>query len=120
MSRPRVMLVEDEALVAMMMEDLLEELGCDVAGSFGSVGAALSWLESDCRPLDGALLDVNLGAGEMVFPVARLLRARGVPVVFATGYANLPDAEFTGAPVLQKPVDHDTLAPVIRSFCIRA
>jgi CheY-like chemotaxis protein len=120
MSRPRILLVEDEALVAMMMEDLLEELGCEVAGSFASVAAALAWLEGEGRRLDGALLDVNLGAGEMVFPVARLLQARGVPVVFATGYANLPDGEFAGAPMLQKPVDHDTLAPAIRSFCVRA
>src|SRR5690349_13650335 len=81
MSRPQILLVEDEGLVAMTMEDMLVDLGCDIAGSFGGVAAALAWLAGE-PALDGALLDVNLG-GEMVFPVADVLIARGVPIIFA-------------------------------------
>lgn len=116
MTRPRVMLVEDEALVAMMMEDLLDELGCDIVGSFGQLAAAIQWLNDTPDPPDGALLDVNLGGGEMVFPLARALQERGVPFAFATGYAALPEDGFTEAPVLQKPVDQSKLWPVIQAF----
>jgi DNA-binding response OmpR family regulator len=68
---PRVILVEDEPLVAMMMEDLLADLGCEVAGSFGSLGTAMAWLGDFKGVLDGALLDVNLGGGGNGLPVGR-------------------------------------------------
>lgn len=117
MSPLRVILVEDEALVAMMMEDLLEELGCQIVATFGSLGPALEWLASDeARPLDGAVLDVNLGGGENVFPLAAALRERGVPFVFATGYGMLPESGFAEATVLQKPVDLGMLWPVVETF----
>jgi CheY-like chemotaxis protein len=113
----RVILVEDEALVAMMMEDLLEELGCQIVASFGSLAPALEWLANDTSiRLDGAVLDVNLGGGESVFPLAAALRERGVPFVFATGYAVLPDSGFAEATVLQKPVDLGMLWPVVEAF----
>ena len=60
MSLLRIILVEDEPLVAMMMEDMLADLGCEVAASFGALGAALSWLAEQQTPPDGAVLDVNL------------------------------------------------------------
>jgi CheY-like chemotaxis protein len=119
MGRPRVLLVEDEALVAMMMEDLLQDLGCELAGSFSDLAAAQAWLAADRAGLDGALLDVNLGGGEMVFPLARMLRARRVPFAFATGYAELPDPDFPEAPMLRKPVDQDALAPIVMAFGAR-
>ena len=111
-----MILVEDEALVAMMMEDLLDELGCEVTGSFGALAPALAWLDAQEVPPDGAVLDVNLGGGENVFPLARALQERGVPFVFATGYGVLPDSGFAEAPVLRKPVDRGMLWPVVEAF----
>ncbi len=113
--RPQVILVEDESLVALMMEDLLNELGCDVIASFASLPPALAWLESqEARP-DGALLDVNLG-GQMVFPLAAELEARKVPFAFATGYGALADERFAARPLIHKPVDLGKLASVVDIF----
>ena len=120
MSLARVILVEDEPLVAMMMEDLLADLGCEIAGSFGSLDAALGWVAAQEELPDGALLDVNLGGGEMVFPLAEALRARGVPFVFATGYGVLPSDGYPDTPLLSKPVNQDQLLPVVRAFAALA
>lgn len=116
----RVILVEDEPLVAMMMEDMLADLGCEVAGSFGTLGAALAWLADQKALPDGAVLDVNLGGGETVFPLAEALHARGVPFVFATGYGALPSDRFPDAPLIHKPVDQDQLLPVVQAFAAAA
>ena len=70
LAKKRVLIVEDELLVALMIEDLLADLGCEVVGPFGSVAQALSAAGSE--PIDLAVLDVNLG-GEMVYPVAERL-----------------------------------------------
>lgn len=115
MSRPRVILVEDESLVALMMEDLLSELGCEVVASFGVLKEAMEWLDDSEGDLDGALLDVNLG-GEMVFPLAAALTEKQVPFVFATGYGALADDRFVSAPLLHKPVNIGDLAPVVNLF----
>jgi CheY-like chemotaxis protein len=115
MSGLRVILVEDEPLVAMMMEDLLAELGCRVA-SFGALAPALAWLAAQPDPPDGAVLDVNLGGGETVFPLAEALQARGVPFIFATGYGALPDDMFSEAPLIHKPVDAGQLLPLVEAF----
>ena len=88
-------------MVAMMLEEFLEELGCIVAGSAARLGVALAMARS--LDLDMAVLDLNL-AGEMSYPVAEVLQARGVPVVFATGYGSAGlSGRFPGAPVLSKP-----------------
>lgn len=116
MKTARVMIVEDEALVAMMVEDMLGDMGCEVAGSFGAVDAALDWLRDHPSP-DGAVLDVNIG-GEMVFPVAEHLRERGVPFVFATGYGDLPRAGFESVPVLAKPINPGALRLAVERFRI--
>jgi CheY-like chemotaxis protein len=98
----RVLVVEDEALVAMMLQSYLEELGCEVAAVASRLGEALEILVSLVE-IDLAVLDVNL-AGEMSFPVAELLRSRGIPFLFATGYGTdgLPE-ELRNVPVLSKP-----------------
>lgn len=103
----RVLVVEDEATVAMLIEDMLEELGCEIAASVASLSKAI-----DIAPVvdvDLAMLDVNV-AGEMVFPVALLLQERQIPVLFSTGYgmAGLP-AEFSACPVLAKPFSQSEL-----------
>jgi CheY-like chemotaxis protein len=110
----RVLLVEDEGLVAMMLEDLLADLGCEVAGSLASVGAALAWIEAG-GAADVALLDIDL-SGEPVFPVADALRARGVPFVFATGYGEGHDPRFKDAPLLGKPIRQERLEAVLRRY----
>jgi CheY-like chemotaxis protein len=112
---PRIMIVEDEALVALMVEDLLTDFGCRISGSFGAVDEALAYLSQAAAALDGAVLDVNIG-GTMVFPVAERLRAAGVPFVFATGYGALPRKGFEDVPVLNKPIDPILLEDAIRGF----
>lgn len=78
-----VLAVEDEALVAMCLEDILLDLGCAVLGPAARVHQALKLL--DTEHVDIAVLDVNV-AGEVVFPVADKLKALGVPFIFATAY----------------------------------
>ena len=99
--RLRILVVEDEMLVAMNIEDMLLALGHEVAGIAGRLGAALALAEEG--GFDLALLDVNL-AGEESFPLADALTARGIPFLFATGYGMDGIAEaYRAAPVLQKP-----------------
>lgn len=100
-SPPCVLVVEDEMLLAMLVEDLLGDAGYRVLKA-ARVPNALDLVAGGGR-IDAALLDINL-AGEQVFPVAEQLRLRGVPFVFASGYgeSGLPE-EFRDSPVLQKP-----------------
>lgn len=115
MTSSKVMIVEDEALVAMMVEDMLGDLGCEVAGSFGAVDDALAYLGGGGPRPDGAVLDINIG-GEMVFPVAEALRERGVPFVFATGYGDLPRKGFESIEVLAKPINVGALRQAVGRF----
>ena len=103
----RVLLVEDEALVAMMMKDTLAELGFSVVGPVSRAAEALVTARVD--ELDAAILDVNLG-GDLIYPVAEMLAARSVPFVFVTGYdAESIDSRYAHVPVLQKPIERDVL-----------
>jgi CheY-like chemotaxis protein len=79
----RVLVVEDEAIVAMLVEDMLTELGHSVVGPAMRLDQALPLARE--AEFDFAILDVNLG-GQLSFPVADVLRARGIPFIFATGY----------------------------------
>jgi CheY-like chemotaxis protein len=108
----RVLVVEDEMMIAMLVEDMLADLGCAVVGPAHGLQAAMD-LAEDAKELDAALLDVNL-AGQPVFAVADVLRARNVPIIFCTGYgdAGLRDAD-RGAPVLQKPYRAKDLADTL-------
>ncbi|MVA12186.1 response regulator [Agrobacterium vitis] len=116
----RVLVVEDEALVAMMVEDFLADLGCTVVEVAASVPAALGVANNHGVILDGAVLDVNLG-GEKVFPVAEALQTRGIPFVFATGYGAAGiDERFSKAQVLSKPYDVRALqAALVSSGMVR-
>jgi CheY-like chemotaxis protein len=115
----RLLLVEDEALVAMMVEDMLSELGCVVVDVAGSVSRGLELASDAALALDGAILDVNLG-GEKVYPVAAALEARGVPFIFATGYgvAGIADT-FSHVPALAKPYEARGLERMISSTILR-
>ena len=96
----RVLIVEDESLVAMLLETILEDMGCVPVGPAATVDEGLRMAS---EPIDAALLDVNV-AGRQVFPIAQALKDRGVPFVFSTGYGEggLPD-EWRGHSTLQKP-----------------
>ena len=97
----RVLIVEDETLVAMLIEEYLLELGCNVAFSASRVAKAMKGLQT-C-PVDVAVLDVNV-AGESISGLVETLDGRGIPFIFASGYgARGVDARWAGSPVLQKP-----------------
>ena len=108
----RILVVEDEYVIAMEIAGVLEDCGAEIVGPVGSVGEALD-LVSRQRLIDGAVLDVNLG-GERVFPVARLLAARSVPYLFVTGYDALELAEFPIPPKVEKPADPTVVATTLR------
>jgi len=109
----RVMIVEDEALVALVLADHLTEFGLSVVGPCASVAEATAALEAN--DLDAAILDVNLGK-ELVYPVAELLADRGIPFVFVTGYGpESIDNRFAHAAVLEKPVERDFLRNIFGS-----
>jgi CheY-like chemotaxis protein len=102
-----VLLVEDEAIVALAMNDSLTNLGFSVIGPFSRVSDACRALQDN--QVDAAILDVNLD-GEMVYSLAEMLTARKIPFVFATGYgAECIDRRFEHIPVLQKPIEKDML-----------
>ena len=85
LSGKRVLVVEDEYLVALAVEDVLTDVGCVVVGPFARVQEALAALKVE--QVDAALLDVNV-AGEKVFPVAHALERLGTPFLFVTGYGS--------------------------------
>jgi CheY-like chemotaxis protein len=113
MSAPSILVVEDEALVALDLECTLQDMGWRIAASLGGVTETLDWLRRTDTAPDAALLDVNLG-GEMVFPVAEALEARDIPFAFATGYADrVSRSAFSGSPTLTKPLEHGRLKLVL-------
>jgi|SRR6185437_2824656 len=106
--RLRVLVVEDEMLLAMLMEDTIADFGCDVVGPVARVADGVRLANTE--RLDGAILDINV-AGTDVFPVARELAERRIPFIFVSGYdsGHLPD-EWRGRPTLQKPFHPQDLA----------
>lgn len=104
---PRILVVEDEYLIRMLLEDMLVDLGYEVAGTAGTIGEACDLAakaDAHC-----AILDVNL-AGQEIYPVAEILAKRGLPFVFVTGYGegSLKEA-YRGRPALQKPFQAEQL-----------
>ncbi len=112
----RVLLVEDDGLVAMLVEDMLDELGFAFTGNPGSVNEALAAVTAG--GFDVAILDVNLN-GERVFPVADALVAAGRPFVFATGYgaADIPEP-YRRWPVAAKPFSLDGLEAALKAALV--
>jgi len=107
----RVFLVEDEGMIRMMETDMLEELGHTVAAEAARIDQALELVRS--TEFDLAILDVNVN-GKLITPVAELIRARDIPIIFATGYGSdgLPEG-FRDFPALPKPFQLDSLAKAI-------
>src|SRR4051795_412878 len=107
----RVLVVEDEMMVSMLIEDMLSDLGCQVVGPAARLDEAVELVNAG--GIDCAVLDVNLG-GQPIFPLADLLREKGRPFAFATGYGDAGLREVDkGLPVLQKPFREGDLARVL-------
>ncbi len=103
----RILLVEDEALVAMMIQECLTECGHSVVGPLSRAADAMQAAREG--NYDAAILDINLGDG-MAYPVADIVAARGVPFAFVTGYeADTVDERFSDVPILQKPIERQML-----------
>ena len=97
----RLMVAEDEFHVLLLVEDLLETLGCQVAERASSLAQAVACAKT-CE-VDAALLDINLG-GERIYPAAEILRGRKIPLVFATGYGPQGvEPAWRDCAILQKP-----------------
>jgi PAS domain S-box-containing protein len=106
----RVLLVEDEILVAMMMKDILAEFGFSVIGPFSRVAEAM--VAAVHEDFDAGIIDVNLG-GEFVYPVADVLVARDIPFVFVTGYGvESIENRFAHVPIIKKPVQRAVLQKI--------
>jgi CheY-like chemotaxis protein len=114
----RVLVVEDELMIRMLLQDMLDDLGHTLAGEAGQLDEALALAKQ--ADFDIAILDVNLN-GQPISPVVEVLVARGLPFVFATGYGQrgVPE-QYRRIPTLQKPFQADALAMALaaadRSF----
>jgi len=108
----RVLLVEDEALIVMLVEDALADVGCEIAGVASRFDDAFT--KAQTLDFDVAILDVNLN-GLRTFPIAEAIMARGIPFVFATGYGatSVPDG-LNAVPILQKPFVSSDLERALR------
>ena len=117
LSGRRVLIVEDEVMVAWALEDMLTDIGCVIIGPAARVNQALAMIETEV--IDVALLDINLN-GEKSYPVADALAVRGVPFVFSTGYRQdrMPDG-YKQFPTLQKPFSGEKLAEELAKLVIR-
>jgi CheY-like chemotaxis protein len=111
--RCRVLVVEDEAMIAMLVEDMVLDFGSEVVGPVATMDDAINLARS--AELDAAILDINVG-GSVIFPVADILSERGIPLIFATGYGSkgLPP-RFQDSPTLPKPFSYQSLEEALRS-----
>lgn len=114
MSGPRnILIVEDEPLIAMMLEDFLQSLGHEVSATCDNVRDALKAVQDG--DFDLAILDVNL-KGESVWPVAAELRERDIPFILASGgHVDPPPAEFKNVPMIDKPYTIDRVTPALEA-----
>lgn len=111
MSSRKVLVVEDEALLAMTLEDWLQDLGYDVIGPAMTLKTAAELAEAG--GIDAAILDINIG-GEWSYGIAGMLAERGVPYAFATGYgAAAEEVSAPGVPVLHKPYHREELGRIV-------
>ena len=109
----RVLVVEDEVAISLLLEDMLLDLGCEVVGPAGRLSAATALAEQE--EIDLAILDVNV-AGEPIYPLVDALAKKGVPFVFSTGYGSSGIQErYRNRPVLQKPFGQNDLARLLAS-----
>ncbi|MFQ6162705.1 response regulator [Sinorhizobium meliloti] len=111
----RVLVIEDDGLIAMDISDTLDQLGHVVVGPMRTVESALATIDN--QVVDLALLDVNLSNGETSYPIAEVLSKRGVPFAFLTGYGEADlDGSFRGQPVISKPIGEKILSETLRNL----
>jgi CheY-like chemotaxis protein len=111
-----ILIVEDEPLIAMMLEDFLASLGHTIVATCESVEEALGHV--DAGGFDVAIIDVQLRDGRQVWPVADRLAAAGTPFVLATGgHVEPPPPQHAGVPVLSKPYTIDAIEPALALAC---
>ena len=117
LSDRRLLVVEDEMLILMLIEDMLGELGCESVTAAATIDQALALIAA--QGFDAALLDMNL-SGDKSYAVADALAARGVPFVFSTGYSR-PDMVdgYRDRPVLRKPFQYEELAVILTGLLTR-
>jgi DNA-binding response OmpR family regulator len=108
----RVLVVEDEPVVAMFLEDILQGLGCETVGPAGRLAEGLALAEHEI--LGAAILDINL-VGERSMPIAEVLRRRGVPFAFASGYGAAPEG-FETLPLIEKPYREADIDAVLKGL----
>jgi DNA-binding response OmpR family regulator len=111
---PRFLVVEDEFMIAMLIEDYLSELGYEMAWQTDNIPEALQIIDTS-DDIDGAILDMNL-RGESAQPIAEALRAKQVPFCFMTGYGAGATTSFPEAPVISKPFDMSILRATLSSL----
>ena len=109
----RILIVEDEPLIAMMLEDFLEALGKELVGTCDTVQAALATI-ADEHP-DAVILDVNLSGGEKAWPVADALAARGIPFILSSGGDEVAEGH-ADRPRLMKPYTMDGVQTALDSL----
>jgi CheY-like chemotaxis protein len=118
MGKRSVLIVEDEPLIAMMLEDFLETLGHDVVGTCESVDEAIA--KVDEGGFDIAIIDVQLKDGQQVWPLADRLAEQGTPYIIATGgHVEPPPEQHADAPVLCKPYTIEAIEPALAQACAR-
>jgi len=108
----RILVVEDEPVVAMCLEDILEALGCIIVGPASRLAEGLALAEEGA--IDAAILDINLG-GERSTGIAESLRAQSIPFAFASGYGAAPEG-FEGPPLIEKPYREADVVAVLREL----
>jgi DNA-binding NtrC family response regulator len=115
LSKRRILIVEDEILIALFLQEILEELGCVVIGIVGRPDQGLGLIEAHLGGLDAVMLDINLGDDTTSHDIAEAVAAAGVPFIVTTGYHNAPQlVGFESRPRLEKPYDKDGVARVLR------
>ena len=113
MTGRRVLVVEDEVLVGMLIEEMLLDLGYEIAALSTHLDQALTLART--ADFNVALLDINLN-GRQSFPVADVVRARGLPFLFATGYGSrIVPEPYRDAPILQKPFSREDLRAALET-----
>jgi CheY-like chemotaxis protein len=117
-SKARILVVEDEYLIRMLLEDMLTEIGYEVAAAVGTIAEASEFARTGA--FDVAILDVNLD-GEEIYPVAEILAQRRLPFVFVTGYGELSLSEpYRDRPALQKPFQSEHLRKMLAALLATA
>lgn len=115
----RILIVEDEYVIAVEMEHWLQTCGADVEGPWPSVEQAMAALDRSGSTIDAGVLDIDLGFGKVAYPVAERLDSLGVPYLFATGnIIDLDNPAFQGHPILEKPVSARVLQQAVRNLLI--